>query len=88
LKFHSLAPKVCGMTITGKGQVTIPLELRKRHGLLPRCRVEFVDRPDGVLLLVKAEAKKGIKIRRGIPLARNDGTRMTAEEVAAMLCDG
>jgi len=38
--------------------------------------------------LVKAEAKKGIKIRRGIPLARNDGTRMTAEEVAAMLCDG
>ena len=29
------------MTLTSKGQVTIPLEIRERLGLLPGTRVEF-----------------------------------------------
>ena len=29
------------MQITGKGQVTIPLEIRTRLGLLPHTQVEF-----------------------------------------------
>ena len=37
------------MKVTNKGQVTIPPHLRRRHGLLPRREVEFVDQPDGVL---------------------------------------
>lgn len=42
------------MKISSKGQVTIPPELRRRHGLLPRREVEFVDQPDGVLVVVRA----------------------------------
>ncbi len=30
------------MRITSKGQVTIPVEIRERLGLLPDCEVEFV----------------------------------------------
>lgn len=29
------------MRITSKGQVTIPVEIRERLGLLPNCEVEF-----------------------------------------------
>jgi AbrB family looped-hinge helix DNA binding protein len=29
------------MRITSKGQVTIPIEIRERLGLLPNCEVEF-----------------------------------------------
>jgi len=47
------------MKVTDKGQVTIPPKMRKRHGLLPRHEVEFVDQPDGVLVV------KAVKLTRG-----------------------
>jgi bifunctional DNA-binding transcriptional regulator/antitoxin component of YhaV-PrlF toxin-antitoxin module len=46
------------MKITSKGQVTIPLEYRKRYGLLPETSVNFVADKNG-LRLVKASQKKG-----------------------------
>lgn len=48
------------MKISKKGQVTIPSELRRRHGMLPRREVEFVDQPEGVLV-VKAGKPTGGK---------------------------
>ncbi len=42
------------MKITSKGQVTIPVMMRRKHGLLPEREVKFVDQPDGVLVVVKA----------------------------------
>jgi len=36
---------------------------------------------------VPAGKQKSIKKRHGIPLSRNDGVKMTAEEVTAMLHD-
>jgi bifunctional DNA-binding transcriptional regulator/antitoxin component of YhaV-PrlF toxin-antitoxin module len=39
------------MKVSDKGQVTIPPAMRKRHGLLPRREVEFVDQPNGVLVV-------------------------------------
>lgn len=38
------------MTVTVKGQITIPLALRERYGLLPGTEVEFVADPDGLRL--------------------------------------
>ena len=38
------------MKITSKGQVTIPPEMRRKHRLLPRHEVEFVDQPNGVMV--------------------------------------
>jgi len=47
------------MRISGKGQVTIPPAMRKRHGLLPRAEVALVDRPDGVLVVRASELSHG-----------------------------
>jgi len=47
------------MKVTSKGQVTIPPALRKRHGLLPRHEVEFVDQPDGVLIVKAGKLTRG-----------------------------
>jgi bifunctional DNA-binding transcriptional regulator/antitoxin component of YhaV-PrlF toxin-antitoxin module len=47
------------MKVTDKGQVTIPPDLRKRHGLLPRREVEFVDQPDGVLVVKAGKLPRG-----------------------------
>ena len=47
------------MKVTAKGQVTIPPEMRKRHGLLPRREVEFVDQPDGVLVVKASKLSPG-----------------------------
>lgn len=48
------------MRITSKGQVTIPIEVRERAGLLPDTEVEFSVK-GGVVTLKKA----GKKTRRG-----------------------
>lgn len=46
------------MRITSKGQVTIPVEIRERLGLLPETEVEF--RVEGnAVRLVKAQPRKG-----------------------------
>jgi AbrB family looped-hinge helix DNA binding protein len=44
------------MKITSKGQVTIPQDVRERHGLLPATEVRFIDDGDSVRL-VKAVGK-------------------------------
>lgn len=46
--------------MTIKGQVTIPLAIRKKHGLLGECPVEFIDHTDGVLV-VRAGKRAGGK---------------------------
>ena len=48
------------MRITSKGQVTIPIEVRERAGLLPNTEVEFSVK-GGVVTLKKA----GKSTRRG-----------------------
>ncbi len=47
------------MKITRKGQVTLPPALCKKHGLGPESEVEFVDQPEGVLII------KAVKTARG-----------------------
>ena len=48
--------------ITGKGQVTIPSAMRKKHGLLPQREVEFVDQPDGVLVVKASKLSRGKRV--------------------------
>jgi len=52
---------VC-MKITSKGQVTIPPAMRKKHGLLPQREVEFVDQPDGVLVVKAGKLSRGKRV--------------------------
>jgi AbrB family looped-hinge helix DNA binding protein len=71
------------MKITTKGQVTIPVEVRERLGLLPNTEVEFVLR-DGHAELRKLERSK----RRGAKVVahlRGRGTvPLTTEQIMAL----
>ena len=57
----SLSQSVC-VKIAGKGQVTIPTAMRKKHGLLPRREVKFVDQPDGVLVVKASKLSRGKRV--------------------------
>ena len=57
----SLSQSAC-VKITGKGQVTIPPAMRKKHGLLPQREVEFVDQPDGVLVIKASKLSRGKRV--------------------------
>lgn len=48
--------------MTSKGQVTIPLDMRRKHGLLPRGEVQFVDQPDGVLVVKAGRSTRGKRV--------------------------
>jgi len=71
------------MRVTSKGQVTIPIEIREKAGILPNMDVEFEIIKDRVFL---KKAKK--QPRRGkdlIKQMRGRGTvRMTTDEIMAL----
>jgi AbrB family looped-hinge helix DNA binding protein len=71
------------MKITSKGQVTIPQDVRERHGLLPGTEVSFVDDGDQARL-VKGQAGS----RRGRALVERlrgrAKTLLTTDEIMAL----
>lgn len=50
------------MRITAKGQVTIPIEIRKRLGLLPDTEVEFVSGDEVRIRRAKGKSSRGSRI--------------------------
>jgi len=50
------------MKITSKWQVTIPPAMRRKHGLWPQREVEFVDQPDGVLVVKAGKLTRGKRV--------------------------
>jgi AbrB family looped-hinge helix DNA binding protein len=74
------------MRITTKGQVTIPLEIRERLGLLPHTEVEFYVKGNGVML-TKAEGHR--RGRQLVEHMRGRGTvRMSTDEILALTREG
>ncbi|MBP6893069.1 MAG: AbrB/MazE/SpoVT family DNA-binding domain-containing protein [Gammaproteobacteria bacterium] len=51
-------------TLTVKGQVTIPKQVRDALGLTPGTAVDFAINRDGQVVLQKAEASRGTAARR------------------------
>ena len=74
------------MRITTKGQVTIPLEVRERLGLLPHTEVEFSIRGNSAIL-----TKAGGGTRRGGALVQHmrgrGSVRMSTDEILALTRD-
>lgn len=46
------------MHITGKGQVTIPVDIRREFGFLPHTNIDFIVRGKDVILRKADKAKK------------------------------
>ncbi len=73
------------MRVTSKGQVTIPIEIRERLGLLPNSEVEFEVEGTAVRIR-KARGRRAKQRGRGI-VARLKGKAtagMTTEEILAL----
>jgi AbrB family looped-hinge helix DNA binding protein len=76
------------MRITSKGQVTIPVEVREKAGLMPGTEVEFVV-DGGNVLIKKAEGgKRESRGERAVRLLRGSATRklgMSTDELMILL---
>ncbi len=73
------------MRITSKGQVTIPIEVREKLGLLPNTEVDFEIRGNSARL-VKIPAKRA-RSRGADAVARLRGRgdiQMTTDEILAL----
>jgi AbrB family looped-hinge helix DNA binding protein len=71
------------MRITSKGQVTIPVEIRERAGLLPHTEVEFEF--DGkVVRVVRIERGGGRGARVVAHLRGRGDVAMTTEAIMAL----
>ena len=72
------------MKITSKGQVTIPLEIRRKIGLLPHTEVKFQVRGNAVQI-VKVESAKSSRGRRLTEMTRSKATvKMSTDEIMAL----
>ena len=71
------------MRITSKGQVTIPVSIRERLGLLPNTEVEFRVEDERVYLRpVEGRSRRGAEL---IGLMRGRATvRMSTDEIMAL----
>jgi AbrB family looped-hinge helix DNA binding protein len=45
------------MTVSSKGQVVLPADIRRRLGLMPGAQMEIIEEPDGVRLVVARPIK-------------------------------
>ena len=73
------------MRITTKGQVTIPLQIRERLGLLPNTEVDFAIRGNTVVLTKASGKSRGQRIVDNLRGAGTAQTQMSTDEILAMM---
>jgi AbrB family looped-hinge helix DNA binding protein len=71
------------MKITTKGQVTIPQDIRERHGFLPGTEVVFVDDGKEVRLMKATEERRRGRLLVARMRGRAD-TSLTTDEIMAL----
>ena len=72
------------MRITSKGQVTIPVDIREKLGLMPETEVDFILEEDGVRLVPRRDgsARRGSRI---VDRLRGTGKgKMSTDEIMAL----
>jgi AbrB family looped-hinge helix DNA binding protein len=72
------------MRITSKGQVTIPVEIRKQFGFMPDTEVEFVVQGKNTVVLRKAKSR-GRRGKSVIEKLRGKASvRLSTDEILAL----
>ncbi len=71
------------MRVTSKGQVTIPIEIRDRLGIVPSSEVEFVE--EGGQVVLRKKASPPARGRRLVEAMRGRSTvKMTTDQIMAL----
>jgi antitoxin PrlF len=73
------------MRITSKGQVTIPVRIRERAGLLPHTEVEFILEGNTVRI-VRARSRRGVSRGQAVVgrLRGSATVRMSTDAIMAL----
>jgi AbrB family looped-hinge helix DNA binding protein len=72
--------------ITSKGQVTIPMEIRDKLGLLPNTEVEFTLDRDGVRITKAAKPRARSRGREIVDHMRGRGTgTLTTDQIMKLM---
>lgn len=73
------------MRITSKGQVTIPVEIRERLGLLPNSEVDFEIEGNAVRIRRARGPRQRVRGRSIVAHLKGKATtRMTTDEIMAL----
>ncbi len=72
------------MRVTTKGQVTIPLEIRKKMKITPASEVNFIVGEDGRVYVVKVRERPDTTSSRFSTLRGVATVKMTTEEIMAL----
>jgi AbrB family looped-hinge helix DNA binding protein len=73
------------MRITSKGQVTIPVAIREKAGLLPNTEVDFELDGDAVRIVRAKAPRKETRGERAVRLLRGSATvKMSTDELMAL----
>lgn len=73
------------MRVTSKGQVTIPVEIRERFGLLPDTEVEFIVDGDTVTITPRRGGGRAARGANVVRRLRGSGSvRMSTDEIMAL----
>jgi AbrB family looped-hinge helix DNA binding protein len=74
------------MRITSKGQVTIPIAMRRKIGLLPDTEVEFSMSKDAVILRKAKGSSRGLRLLRA--MRGKASTRLTTDQIMMLTRKG
>ena len=74
------------MTLTSKGQVTIPIEIREALGLLPGTKIDFDIVGNSVRIRKAGDQRRGAELIARMRAAggRAAGPRMTTDQILAL----
>jgi AbrB family looped-hinge helix DNA binding protein len=73
------------MRITSKGQVTIPIEIRKRAGLLPEAEVDFVVEGQTIRIVRVPSSRRESRGARAVRGLRGTASvTMTTDQIMAL----
>jgi len=67
--------------VTSKGQVTIPIEIRRKYGIRAEMEVEFIEREGGPQIVVRDDARARHAAEILDRMAGAATTRMTTDEI-------
>ena len=77
--------RVRAVRIASKGQVTIPIEIREKAGLLPGTEVEFQFDGDSVAITKARSSRRETRGQRAVRLLRGSATvKMSTDEIMAL----
>ena len=70
------------MKVSTKGQVSIPISIRQKLGIVPGCEVEFSEEKGRLYLRVVANSGRGKALVR--QMTGQGNTRMSTDEILAL----